>query len=120
MYLLDGAPRAASGHNTVLCRGGDEVGLIGASHSILNELATGEEWQNTHVAYVSRTTEAPWAHACLRLLRTTPQLTMDEQASVQVCPWCCAYHTLLYVHDNDVHVQRSRAHCEQLLGCAVW
>ena len=83
MYLLDGPPTKASGHNTVLTRGRDEVGLIGDSHAILKELATDQRWQNTHVAYVSRTTEPEWAQQCLRLLQSKAGLCLDAQAPFQ-------------------------------------
>lgn len=86
MYLLDGAPVAASACNKVLTRGSDEVELIGASGRILNELATLPEWQHTQVAYVSRTTEPAWAKTCLQLLKSTADMSLDEQGALQV--WC--------------------------------
>ena len=85
MYILDGAPTKKSGHNTVLTTGRDEVELIRDSHKILKELATQPEWQNTHVAYVSRTTETSWAKKCLKLLESQDGLTLDQQGRLQVC-----------------------------------
>ena len=85
MYLLDGAPYQKSlGRNSVMTRGNDEVELIRDSHAILSELATAEEWSNTHVAYVSRTTHPKWAKTCLRMLDVTPQVNMDALGPFQV------------------------------------
>jgi Acid Phosphatase len=84
MYLLYGSPTDASGHNTVLTRGYDEVGLLRDSYKILKMLATEDEWQNTHVAYVSRTTEPTWAKKCLQLLQSRDGLSLDQQGPIQV------------------------------------
>jgi hypothetical protein len=83
MYLLDGAPYGRSeNRNTILTHGCDEVSLIGDSRAILETL-TAEEWRNTHVAYVSRTTYPKWAKLCIRLLTVIEDKTLDSLGSIQ-------------------------------------
>jgi hypothetical protein len=84
MDSLDGAPREASKHNTVLTYGYDEVNLMEDSYEILNMLATSPEWEDVVVAYVSRTDEVSWAKKCLKLLKVTDSMTMDQLGTKQV------------------------------------
>lgn len=85
MYLLDGPPcQKSKKRNTVLTRENEEVELIRDSHAILSELATDEAWDNTYVAYVSRTTHPKWAKTCLKMLDVTPSMSMDALGPIQV------------------------------------
>lgn len=59
--------------------------MLEDTHEILQELC-GDEWSNTHVAYVSRTTHANWAKTCLQLLQVTPNVSMDQLGALQVLP----------------------------------
>lgn len=97
MYLLNGSPKAATARNTVTTSGREEVYLMRDSFTILNELATKPEWQDTWVAYVSRTTEVRWAKKCLKLLRVSDDKTMDQLGAQQVWghPLPCRHARLL-------------------------
>ena len=65
-----------------------QVHMLEDTHEILQELC-GDEWSNTHVAYVSRTTHANWAKTCLQLLQVTPNVSMDQLGALQVLPASC-------------------------------
>ncbi|KFM25945.1 hypothetical protein F751_4197 [Auxenochlorella protothecoides] len=68
MYMLSGPPFRVDPDDPqcVLDRGGEQVELMGSSREILAELATQPQWQDTEVAYVSRTEYPQWANACLK------------------------------------------------------
>ena len=108
MYLLDGSPQEATSRNTVTTSGRDEVYLMRDSYSILNELATKPEWQDTWVAYVSRTTEVRWAKKCLKLLRVSDDKTMDQLAAQQV---------RLHPFASCQRRQRAWRHARSLVEC---
>eukprot|EP00192_Tetraselmis_astigmatica_P014565 CAMPEP_0117657336 /NCGR_PEP_ID=MMETSP0804-20121206/5276_1 /TAXON_ID=1074897 /ORGANISM="Tetraselmis astigmatica, Strain CCMP880" /LENGTH=161 /DNA_ID=CAMNT_0005463783 /DNA_START=61 /DNA_END=543 /DNA_ORIENTATION=+ len=78
MYMLSGPPfKARLDQGRVIDRSNEAVYLMGASRSILNEMAVDPKWSNTSVAYVSRTTEPAWAKACLKLFQVHDAVSMD-------------------------------------------
>ncbi|KDD76075.1 acid phosphatase [Helicosporidium sp. ATCC 50920] len=73
MYELAGPPfRPAPGKSRqgkcveVVDRSGEHICLMGDSFEILKELAQSAQWQDTEIAYVSRTEYPAWADACLK------------------------------------------------------
>lgn len=64
-----------------------KVHMLEDTHRILKELC-GDEWSNTYVAYVSRTTYPKWAKTCLKLLQVTPGVSMDQLGALQVLSPC--------------------------------
>lgn len=60
-----------------------EVELMGASRKILNMLATDPQWQDTAVAYVSRTDCTDWAEICLKLIQVADGISMYDLAKYQ-------------------------------------
>ena len=87
MYELFGPPFKVDKKNPkcVVDGSGERVSLMGASRQILEELATEERWQNTTVAYVSRTEYPQWAATCLKLFKIGENgvLSMDDIGSEQ-------------------------------------
>ncbi|WPT16085.1 Magnesium-dependent phosphatase 1 [Picochlorum sp. SENEW3] len=76
----------------------DEYGsclrLMGDSEEILSELMDGEMWDNTLVAYVSRTTEIESAHLCLRHVTVASSGTTMEDIGhhSEIFPGCKVHH----------------------------
>ena len=76
---------------------------MGASRKILNELAVDSKWANTAVAYVSRTTEPEWAHACLKLFSVHDGVSMDDLGEhQQIYPGCKKTHFNAIHEDSGI------------------
>lgn len=78
----------------VLDEYGSRLRLMGDSEEILSELMDDEVWENTLVAYVSRTTEIEAAHVCLRHLTVSRgDTTMDDIGHhCEIFPGCKVHH----------------------------
>ena len=80
---LDGPPfRVRKDGVVVDCRG-EAVELFKDTHDILNELAHSVGWEDTHVAFVSRTSYPEYAFECLRLIKIGEQQTPMHDVSKQ-------------------------------------
>ncbi|KAL6785181.1 hypothetical protein ACKKBG_A02770 [Auxenochlorella protothecoides x Auxenochlorella symbiontica] len=101
MYMLSGPPFRVDPDDPqcVLDRGGEQVELMGSSREILAELATQPQWQDTEVAYVSRTEYPQWANACLKLFKVCGAHTMHSMASIRE----------IYVGSKVTHFKRIQA-----------
>mmetsp|Transcript_28387 Transcript_28387/g.72945 ORF Transcript_28387/g.72945 Transcript_28387/m.72945 type:complete len:156 (-) Transcript_28387:264-731(-) len=100
MHKTAGPPFHKAPETGVLTDGsGEEVRLMGSSRRILAELATDPKWEDTAVAYVSRTMRPEWAGQCLRLIDVTEGLaavSMDELGE----------HKEIYRGKKTAHFQR--------------
>ena len=83
-FMLEGGPKCKTVNNAILTEEGEEVKLLGATGRVLKEIASANEWKDTGVAYVSRTDDVKWANEMLSMIKTTSQLTMDEQSKIKV------------------------------------
>jgi magnesium-dependent phosphatase 1 len=85
MYELAGPPfRVDKRDAECLVDGaGERIKLMGASRSILAELATDPRWRDVQVAYVSRTEHPQWAAACLKLFTVGDGVTLHALAAQQ-------------------------------------
>jgi magnesium-dependent phosphatase 1 len=69
MYMLDGAPFRRDQTGYVYDRSGERVRLLGNTLDIFTTLASDPAWEDTEVAYVSRTEYPEWAVPCLKLFQ---------------------------------------------------
>ncbi|KAK2079945.1 hypothetical protein QBZ16_002340 [Prototheca wickerhamii] len=85
MYELSGPPFKVDPKDgeCLVDRRGEQIQLMGASRKILSELANDARWQDTQVAYVSRTEYPQWANSCLKLFRIGERSSMHKLAEVK-------------------------------------
>merc|ERR1712166_335689 len=77
MYELAGSPFRKQGE-AVVDKRGTEIELFPAARTVLNSLATDPQWEQTQVAYASRTDKPAWARECLGLIEVAPGVTMEQ------------------------------------------
>ncbi|EGD80275.1 hypothetical protein PTSG_10531 [Salpingoeca rosetta] len=94
MYLLDGPPFRVNKHGHVQDRSGSVVRLFDDTHDVLHELSHAEEWQQTQVAFVSRTSYPEYAFECMSLIKIgDSEKSMHEVAHHhEIYPGCKVSH----------------------------